>query len=170
MNYVVQNAPLWSVTIWDKNFSGVDKDWQKKTIKYKYLLSDELDRINKGGDVRLLYTGKDIGFTTERLAGDALCEGEIVSIPWGGTPSVKYYKGKFVTGDNRIATSSRPDELLNKYLYYLLRGRLNEIASYYRGAGLKHPAMKDILKMDISYPAVSEQLKIRVICTQGGWQ
>ena len=88
MNYVVQNAPLWSVTIWDKNFSGVDKDWQKKTIKYKYLLSDELDRINKGGDVRLLYTGKDIGFTTERLAGDALCEGEIVSIPWGGTPSV----------------------------------------------------------------------------------
>ena len=37
---------------------------------------------------------------------------------------------------------------------------MNEIASYYRGAGLKHPAMKDILKMDISYPAVSEQLKI----------
>ena len=96
----------------------------------------------------------------EELAGDALCEGEIVSIPWGGTPSVKYYKGKFVTGDNRIATSSKPGELLNKYLYYYLRGHLRELASYYRGAGLKHPAMKDVLKMSISYPCIEDQEEI----------
>ena len=144
---IVTNVPLWSVTIWDKKYNAVEKEWQSQTKRYKYLLSDELDRICvEGGSVRLLYTGKDIGYTTEELAGDALAEGEIVAIPWGGTPSVKYYHGKFVTGDNRIATSSKPDELLNKYLYYYLLGHLNEIASYYRGAGLKHPSMRDVLK------------------------
>lgn len=160
MKNVVENVPLWSVTIWDKNFIGVEKSWQKKTIKYKYLLSDELDRINVGGDIRLLYTGQDVGYTTEELAGDAVCDGEIVSIPWGGTPSVKYYRGKFVTGDNRIATSSKPEELLNKFLFYFMKGHLREIASYYRGAGLKHPAMKDVLNMNISYPSVDVQTKI----------
>lgn len=158
---IVNNVPLWSVTTWDKKYNAVDKTWQPQTIKYKYLLSDELDKISvKDGNVRLLYTGKDIGYTTETLAGDALSEGEIVAIPWGGTPSVKYFKGKFVTGDNRIATSNNPEELLNKYLYYYLLGNLNELSSYYRGAGLKHPSMKDVLKMRISYPSVEVQKRI----------
>lgn len=157
----VKDVPLWSVTIWDKKYNSVDKNWQKQTIKYKYLLSDELDKIKVAdGTVRLLYTGKDIGYTTESLAGDALAKGEIIAIPWGGTPSVKYYKGKFVTGDNRIATSSMPDKLLNKYIYYYLKGNLKELTSYYRGAGLKHPAMKDVLNMKISYPEVEIQAKI----------
>ena len=158
---MANRVPLWSVTTWDKKYSAVEKEWQPQTIKYKYLLSDELDRICvEGGDVRLLYTGKDIGYTTEDLAGDALAEGEIVAIPWGGTPSVKYFKGKFVTGDNRIATSSKPNELLNKYLYYFLLGNLKEISTYYRGAGLKHPAMRDILNMKISYPDMEKQAQI----------
>ena len=161
MNYVAENVPLWTVTTWDKKYNAVDRTWQPQTIKYNYLLSDELDNINIGeGNVRLLYTGKDIGYTTEELAGENLCEGEVVSIPWGGTPSVKYYKGKFVTGDNRIATSNNPKELSNKYLYYYLRGHISEIASYYRGAGLKHPSMKDVLKMKISYPSLANQNKI----------
>lgn len=164
MNYVVKNVPLWTVTTWDKKYNAVDRSWQPNTIKYSYLLNDELDRINTGeGNVRLLYTGKDIGFTTEALAGKNLCEGEIVSIPWGGTPSVKYYKGKFVTGDNRIATSNDPSKLSNKYLYYYLRGHISEVASYYRGAGLKHPSMKDVLKMRISYPSLEDQ---KAICAQ----
>lgn len=160
MSYVAENVPLWSVTIWDKRFTGVDKAWQPQIRKYKHLLASELDSLNFGGDVAIVFTGKEEGSTTVELAGDALCEGEIVSIPWGGTPSVKYCKGKFVTGDNRIATSRIPDELLNKYLYYFMKGRLGEIGSYYRGAGLKHPSMKSVLAMRISYPSVEEQLRI----------
>lgn len=160
MDYVAKDVPLWSVTTWDKMFTGVDRSWQPKTIKYKYLLSAELDRLNVGGDVYLLYTGQDEGYTNEDLAGDAICRGEIVSIPWGGTPSVKYYNGKFVTGDNRIATSNNPDELLNRFLYYFMKGRIKEISSYYRGAGLKHPSMKSVLGMRISYPAVEKQKDI----------
>ena len=161
MRYIAKDIPLWQVTIWDKKFNNVDKKWQPKTIKYKYLLSDELDSLRvDDGDVRILYTGKDVGFTTEELAGDRLSEGEIISIPWGGIPTVKYHKGKFVTGDNRIATSKDIDKLTNKYLYYFMRGTIHEIASYYRGASLKHPRMKDILKMTKSYPSVQVQDKI----------
>ena len=71
MIYIAKDIPLWQVTIWDKKFNNVDKKWQPKTIKYKYLLSDELDSLRvDDGDVRILYTGKDVGFTTEELAGD----------------------------------------------------------------------------------------------------
>lgn len=164
MEFIEKGIPLWKITIWDKRFNNVDNEWQPKTIKYNYLLSDELNSIKyEDGDVRILYTGKEVGYTTEELAGQNLSEGEIVSIPWGGIPSVKYHKGKFVTGDNRIATSSDVTRLTNKYLYYFLRGNINEVASYYRGASLKHPNMKDILKMKISFPSIDVQEEI---CTQ----
>ena len=85
MGYIRENVPLWSITIWDKKFNNVDKNWQPSVRKYKYLLADELEAIKvKNGDVKVLYTGKDTGFTTEELAGDSLAEGEIVAIPWGG--------------------------------------------------------------------------------------
>ena len=78
MEYMAKNIPLWQITTWDKNFNNVDKEWQPKTIKYKYLLSDELDSLRvDDGDIRILYTGKDVGYTTEELAGDNISEGEL---------------------------------------------------------------------------------------------
>src|SRR5699024_641589 len=88
-------------------------------------------------------------YTTEELAGDYLAEGEIVCIPWGGMPNVKYYKGKFVTGDNRIATSLDTQILDNKFLYYWMQANLDIIASCYRGAGIQHPSMRSILLLQI---------------------
>ena len=53
MEYMAKNIPLWQITTWDKNFNNVDKEWQPKTIKYKYLLSDELDSLRvDDGDIR----------------------------------------------------------------------------------------------------------------------
>ncbi len=161
MEFIEKDIPLWKVTIWDKKFSNVDKSWQTQTIKYHYLLSDELDSLKrKDGNVRILYTGKDEGYTTEDLAGSNISDGEVVTIPWGGTPTVKYHKGKFVTGDNRIVTSVDKNKLSNKYLYYYMRGNLHIISTFYRGASLKHPCMKDVLKMLISYPHIEYQDKI----------
>ena len=161
MEYVKKNIPLWSITIWDKKFNNVEKEWQPEVRKYKYLLADELDSIKvENGDIRILYTGKDTGFTTEELAGDAIAEGEVVTIPWGGVPTVKYHKGKFVTGDNRIATSSDTSLLTNEYLYYFMKGNIKIIASFYRGVSLKHPSMRDVLKMSISFPSVEEQDRV----------
>ena len=45
---------LWEVTNWDKNFQGVEKFKQPKTIKYSVLLANQLDEmIVENGDIRL---------------------------------------------------------------------------------------------------------------------
>ena len=159
----VEFKPLWSLTIWDKRFNGVDRKMQPQLISYPYVLANVFDEIeDPSGNVRLLSTG--IGgterWTTEEKAGANLCEGEIVAIPWGGTPNVKYYKGKFVTADNRIATSSDTAVLSNKFLYYWLNNNIDLIAKTYRGAGIQHPSMLDVLSIKVPIPPLEVQDEI----------
>lgn len=159
----VEYKPLWILTIWDKKFNGVNRSMQPKIISYPYVLANVFDEIeDERGDVRLLSTG--IGgrerWTTEEKAGSNLCEGEIIAIPWGGTPNVKYYKGKFVTADNRIATSSDTAILSNKFLYYWLNNNIDLIAKTYRGAGIQHPSMSQVLNIVIPVPPLEVQEEI----------
>lgn len=158
----VNHKELWKLTTWDKKFNGVDKSMQPKVIKYPYLLAADMNTLEtEQGNVRLLATGVGAEkYTTEKLAGSNLCEGEIVAIPWGGTPNVKYYKGKFVTADNRIATSNDTTILNNKFLYYYLCANLDLITSFYRGAGIQHPHMKSVLTMKIPVPPLAVQEEI----------
>ena len=156
---------IWEVTIWDKRFQGVDKSMQAKIKQYPYLLAKDLFALARPyGDIKLLSTGVQEGWTTKEVAGKYLCEGEIVSIPWGKSPGaknpVKYYKGKFVTGDNRIATSSDLNVLNNKYLYYWLVKNNDLLETFYRGAGIQHPSMYMVLTMDIPLLPISEQTRI----------
>jgi len=81
----------------------------------------------------------------------------VVSIPGGGSPSVKYWKGKFVTTDNRIATSRDTNILSNKYLFYYLQSQTDYLDSIYRGTGLRHPKMSLVLDMRIPVPSIEEQ-------------
>jgi type I restriction enzyme S subunit len=107
----VEYKPLWAVTIWDKKFNAVDRKKQPHITNYNYLLAADLFALQQdGGNVFLLSTGEQTGWTTEELAGENMKEGEVVTIPWGKSRAVidciKYYKGKFVTADNRIMTSN----------------------------------------------------------------
>lgn len=161
----VKYEPLWKVTIWDKKFNGVDRCKQPCTICYPYLLANELfDLEQESGDVFLLSTGERVGFTTEELAGKYICEGEIVAIPWGKSRPVaeviKYYNGKFVTTDNRIVTSINKMVLSNKFLFYWMTSEGKKIDIFYRGSGIKHPSMKDILEMRIPIPPLPVQEEI----------
>lgn len=157
----IEKVPLWELTAWDKKFNAVDKAMQKKIIKYSYLLAKELDDlVDDSGDIRILYTTEDVAYTTEEKAEGKISEGEIVAIPWGGNPTVKYYNGRFVTGDNRIATSLDTSRLENKYLYYWMLGQIDVISSFYRGAGIKHPSMYSVLTMEIPLPPLSIQQEI----------
>ena len=93
----VEYKPLWSVTIWDKKFNTVDRGKQLKVINYPYLLANELFELEtEKGNVFLLSTGEQTGWTTEELAGEFMREGEVVTIPWGKsrpvTDRIKYYK------------------------------------------------------------------------------
>ncbi len=156
-----EQRKLWTLTTWDKNFNEVESYKQPKVIKYPYVLADVFNQIEDNlGSVRLLSTGTYIGYTTEAKAGKNLCEGEIVAIPWGGVPNVKYFYGKFVTADNRIATSNDKSVLSNKYLFLWMQSQLKALESIYRGASIKHPSMNDVLDMDISFPQIDEQERI----------
>lgn len=161
----VEYMPLWSVTIWDKKFNAVDRAKQPEVINYNYLLASELFALEvENGDVFLLSTGEQTGWTTEELAGKNLREGEVVTIPWGKSRSVtdciKYYKGKFVTADNRIMTSNNTDKLNNKYLYYWIMTQGKLIDTFYRGSGIKHPDMAKVLDMQIPVPPLEVQREI----------
>ncbi|MEG1647950.1 MAG: restriction endonuclease subunit S, partial [Bacilli bacterium] len=159
----VEYKKLYEVTIWDKKFNNIDKHMQNITIKYNYLLANQLSEIEDiNGDVLILNTGinAEVKYTNKDLASDNLHNGEIVCIPGGGTPNVKYYKGYFVTGDNRIATSYNCHMLSNKFLYYFLNNNLELISSFYRGSGIKHPEMKKILMMNIPIPPIEVQEEI----------
>lgn len=156
-------VPMWKLTAWDKKFNAVDRTKQRSTRQYTYLLASELKElvVPDGGTVKLLGTGSDdFGWTTPEIAGDRLTTAEIVSIPWGGNPSVQYFNGSFVTADNRIAVVLDPTVLETKFLYYVMLSRLDEIRSFYRGAGIQHPSMQKVLDMMIPVPPVEVQREI----------
>ncbi len=158
----VEFKRVWEVTAWDKKFNAVDNHKQSKTYKYTYLLASALRKLAvEGGDVKLLSTGGEAyGWTTEELAGKSISEGEIISIPWGGRATVQYYKGKFVTADNRIATSLNKEYLDNKYLYYFMLSNLRILQSFYRGSGIQHPSMAKVLDMILPIPPIAVQKEI----------
>lgn len=157
----VEWKSLWEVTTWDKKFNAVDNYKQPNVIKYHYFLSKEIKSlVVEGGDVKILTTNISNLYTTEDLASDKIAEGEVVGIPWGGNPVVHYYKGKFLTSDNRLATSNDTSYLDNKYLYYFMLSKIELIKSFYRGSGIKHPSMSAVLEMQIPIPPLTVQKEI----------
>ncbi|WIH89825.1 restriction endonuclease subunit S [Brachyspira pilosicoli] len=161
----VEYVPLWSVTIWDKKFNSVDRKKQPEVINYPYLLASDLFAMEQdSGDVFLLSTGEKTGWTTEKIAANNLCNGEVVTIPWGKSRAVidciKYYKGKFVTADNRIMTSNDKKKLDNKFLYYIIISKGKLIDTFYRGSGIKHPDMSRVLDIIIPLPPIEVQKEI----------
>ena len=161
----VEYVPLWSVTIWDKRFNSVDRKKQPTAITYPYLLAADLFAMQQeSGDVFLLSTGEQTGWTTEEIAGKYLCTGEVVTMPWGKTrpvaDCVKYYRGKFVTADNRIMTSNNTSLLDNKYLYYWFISVGKVVDTFYRGSGIQHPDMAKVLDLQIPLPPIEVQHEI----------
>lgn len=158
---MIEWKKIWEVTTWDKKFSGVDKYMQPKVIKYHYYLANELSELERqDGDIRILYTTDKVAYANYDEVMENVSEGEVVTIPWGGNVTIKYYNGRFVTADNRIATSNNKSILSNKYLYYWMLSQKEEIGKFYRGAGIKHPSMLSVLNMPIPILSLSEQNRI----------
>lgn len=153
---------LYEVTVWDKRFNSVERYKQLTVIDYKkYFLGEEQKQlVSDGGSVKILTTYASNLYADENSVADYITDGEIVCIPWGGNAIVQYYKGKFVTGDNRIATSLDVNVLSNKYLYYMMQCNLHLIASFYRGSGIKHPDMSKVLDILIPVPPLPVQDEI----------
>jgi type I restriction enzyme S subunit len=156
---------LWQITVWDKRFSGIDKEKQDKTCSFKHISAKDLkglfvsDKASQTNNVKLLATGKFEGYTTEKLAGENLNEGEIITIPSGGTANLKYYKGKFVDSGNNLAISK--GETINlKFVWYYLLTQKTIIEKCFKGSAIMHPDMPDILQIEIPIPPLEIQKKI----------
>lgn len=157
----VEYKRLWEVTTWDKRFNAVENYKQTEVVKYKYFLASELKPlIVVGGTIKILTTNISNLYTTEDLAEENYSEGEIIAIPWGGNAIVQYFNGKFLTSDNRIAISNDTNCLNTKYLYYFMLHNIDEISTFYRGAGIKHPNMAKVLDFQIPIPPLPIQEEI----------
>ena len=153
---------IWELTIWDKKFNAVDNFKQPDVRNYKYFLASDLKALQtEKGDVKLLTTNKSDLWTHEDLAKPFVSEAEIIAIPWGGNPQIQYYKGKFLTADNRIAVAKNSDELNTKYLYYFLVEKLDLVVKLYKGAGIKHPSMD--LFLDIRVPVPPKEIQDEIV-------
>ena len=160
----VEWKELWEITYWDKRFNGVDKEKQKNVINFKHTSAEILKQIEltNNGNIRLLSTGNYNGYTTiEHIKYKELVnQGEVISIPSGGGVSIKYYNGLFVDSGNILGVSVNPQKINLKYIFYYLLNIKEKIELLYRGAGIKHPAMSEILQLKIPLPPLPVQEEI----------
>ena len=160
----VEFKKLGEVTYWDKRFNEVERSMQPQIRKYHYYLASELEALESPtGTIKILYTSNKIAYAEEETVAENVVDAEVVAIPWGGNANIKYFKGKFVTADNRIAVVRDTSILSTKFVYYWLMKNQTEIDSYYRGAGIKHPSMLKVLSLEIPIPPIEIQ-KIIVEC------
>jgi type I restriction enzyme S subunit len=152
---------LGEVTFWDKRFQGVPALLQSKILKFKHVSSEKLKSLKSdSGNIKLLSTGNFEGFTTENLGGNYINDSEVIAIPTGGTANLKYYNGKFIDSGNLLGISADFKLYNIKYIYYFMLNINNIIQEHFRGSGVKHPNMLEILKLQIPIPPLPVQLEI----------
>jgi len=157
----VEWKTLGEITIWDKKFNNISKDLQKNVISFKHVLAEKLKSFESvNGDIMLLSTGQFIAFTTYELAKEYINEGEVITLPSGGTANIKYYKGKFVDSGNLLAISADTKKYNLKFIWHYLKNINSYIQSFYRGSGVQHPDMRQILNIPIPLPPMPVQEEI----------
>ena len=157
MNRSVGYRCFGSFVDFDKRFQGVDPALQEKILSFKHVSAEELKSMEvPEGEVKLLSTGLYDGYTTEQIAADFLNEGEVVTIPSGGAPNIKYYNGKFVDSGN-ILCSAKDDGVCLKYVYYGLRANKHLLETNVKGASIKHPQMAEIWRIKMPDIPVGDQ-------------
>lgn len=157
----VEYKPLWSITNWDKKFNGIDKSKQKIVLNFFHVSAEKLKSLDsENGSIRLLSTGLYEGYANEEGNEEIINDGEVISLPSGGTANIKYCKGKFIDSGNLLCSSSNKDKYDLYYIYHYLLNVNSIIQNCYRGSGVKHPDMSRILEIEVPVPALPVQREI----------
>ena len=88
-----------------------------------------------------------------------LYDTEAIILSTGGNPIINYHKGEFSYSTDCLAIKSN-GEFENKYLYYYLISKINDIAKMFRGAGIKHLNKKELFQININLIDKREQIII----------
>ena len=157
----VEVKKLGDVTIWDKRFNG-GKGLQNETItSYHHVSAKKLKELDDtDGDIRLLSTGQYVGNTSRDVAQDYINNGEVFTIPTGGTANIKYHNGEFVDSGNILGESYDASKVSTKFLWYWLINNNHKVQSLFRGSAVQHPDMLSILRLEIPIPPIEVQNEI----------
>lgn len=158
----VEFKKLWEIVNFDKKFKGVPKEKQNEILSFKHVSANELKRYEKCnfGNVKLLSTGLYDGYIKYNENDNNINYGEIIALPSGGSPIIKYYNGYFIDSLNIIFSQKTKKECNLKFIYYFLIANKMLIEENYRGASVKHPNMIEIIELLIPIPPISIQNKI----------
>lgn len=154
----VEFKKLIEITTWDKKFNGIDNSYKKI---FKHISAEQLKKFNSdSGNIKLLSTGIFDGYAEEEKCKEFINEGDVLTLPSGGTANIKYFSGKFLDSGNIIAITRDEKKYNIKYIYYNLINIQSLIQSFYRGSGVKHPDMANILNISIPVPPLEVQCEI----------
>ena len=154
----VEFKKLIEITTWDKKFNGIDNSYKKI---FKHISAEQLKKFNSdSGNIKLLSTGIFDGYAEEEKCKEFINEGDVLTLPSGGTANIKYFSGKFLDSGNIIAITRDEKKYNIKYIYYNLINIQSLIQSFYRGSGVKHPDMANILNINIPVPPLEVQCEI----------
>jgi len=159
------NSEIFKLMYWNKTFSNVSPAMQNQINEYKTnITAKKLESLNLGkGNIKLLSTGNFEGFTTTQKCKNIYDEGEVITLPSGGTANIKYYNGKFISSGNYLAKSY--SNVSPKFLYYHLKNIQNQIEGFFRGSSIKHPEMQDVFSINVLHPKYDIQTKIETFHT-----
>lgn len=166
----VEYLELYKVIKWNKKFTGVNKLWQEEILHTKSDISAKLLKslVVENGDIKLLSTGNFDGYTNKDTYKGNIDDCEVVTIPSGGSATIKYYKGKFINSGNILGTSRDKRKYYLKYIYYCMINNNDLIQSYFRGPSVQHPDMKQIIQIKIPMPPIKVQKEIVCILDKFG--
>ncbi|MGL4647413.1 MAG: restriction endonuclease subunit S [Mycoplasmoidaceae bacterium] len=152
--------PLGKITLWNKKFNGANHYNNERINIISVSAKFSKSLLYKDGDIKILNCGKEMGFAREDDVKGFINEGEVISLPEGGTANIKYWNGKFVNALNLIAISYNKEIIRTKFIYYYLLNNINHLQNNYRGSGIQHPDMRNILKIQIPIPPINVQDEI----------
>ena len=160
--YQVEYKKLWELVNFDKKFNNVEKYKQDEILHFVHISAKKLKeyKLNSNGNVKILSTGNYEGFIDYIENDSNINFGEIISIPSGGSPILKYYKGYFIDSLNILFSSKNTSKINLKFIYYFLINDIFFIEENFRGSSIKHPNMSTIIEINIPLPSIEVQNKI----------
>ncbi|QJG66491.1 hypothetical protein HGG64_02135 [Mycoplasma phocoeninasale] len=163
MKKIINEFKLYEICNIDRRLSGWKHNDQNRIINYVHVSAAIVNNIkNCGkGDIALSTTGPIFKFASEDYleSNDFINNGEVIFIPSGGVANIKYYNGQFIDAGNILMY--KKNETVNlKYVYYWLKNNNDIINGYYRGAGIQHPDMLQLMNLKIKLPNINIQNEI----------
>jgi type I restriction enzyme, S subunit len=112
----------------------------------------------KSGNIPVIAGGQKPAY----FHGESNREGDTITISASGAYAgfVNFFKIPIFASDCTTIQSLDENEILTKYVYYMLKGQQNKIYGLQTGAGQPHIYAKDIVRLKIPKPSIYIQKKI----------